>query len=139
MKIDIIKDHPTDTGPMLSTFIVPKKGLGDIVRETTIRAHRSELEFQLKEGYVGQVQNFKERCDALNGIFDRYSGKGTFEELMHSLYKGVALPECPELPVKPIEIDHPTKAKKDTKELHHQQSCRPLEIDAKIANDRDSC
>jgi hypothetical protein len=87
IKIDILKDHPSDTGPLLSSFIVPKKGLGEIIRETTIRAHRSELEFQLKEAYVGQVQNYKERCDALNSIFDRYSGKGTFEELMHSVFK----------------------------------------------------
>lgn len=89
MKIDILKDRPNDTGPLLSTFVVPKNGLGEIVRETAIRAHRSELEIQLKEGYVGQVQNFKERCDALITIFDRYSGKRTFEDMMHALMKGV--------------------------------------------------
>ena len=73
MKIDILKDHPIDTGPLLSSCIVPRDGLGEIVRETVIRAHRSELEFQLNEAYVGQVQNYKERCDSLNTIFDRHS------------------------------------------------------------------
>ena len=85
MKIEVIKDHPGDTGPLLSNCVVPRQGLGQLVRETAIRAHRSELESQLKEDYVGQMQNYKERCDLIDTLFERHSDKSTFEQLLHSL------------------------------------------------------